>query len=153
VRRGWQLPPAAATSFYARLFDLADEAISAGRYCAYAVPTGADGLSWRATAVSAGGLIIPLQWHGMWCPWTHCFSASYRADQPDALNRRDAMWSLLDTMTFGLSARRGLKRVPAPDDCVRVRNRHGEECRTLIAFADLGVWGEQGGYFGRRQIQ
>ena len=56
VRRGWQLPPAAATSFYARLFDLADEAISAGRYCAYAVPTGADGLSWRATAVSAGGL-------------------------------------------------------------------------------------------------
>lgn len=78
VRRGWQFPPATATAFFTRLFELSDEAISAGRYYTYAVPTGAAGLSWRATAVSAGGLIIPLQWHGVWCPWTLCFSASCR---------------------------------------------------------------------------
>lgn len=78
---------------------------------------------------------------------------SYRADQPDALNRRDAVWSQVTTMSYGLSARRGLKRVPVPGDCVRVRNRRGEECRTHIAFGNLGAWGEQGGYFDRRQIR
>ena len=153
--KDWQIPLDAGKRFYQELMMKVEESILNDRFILY---TACIETASRETmiVVTQEGLIVVLHFlemNNQWIIWTAYFPHTFNSKQSNTLNRRQAMLSELQTMTYGLSSRRGLMRVPTATDVVRMKTNKGEELRRNIRFGNLEVWGEQGEYFDRSRIR